>query len=526
MAIAILMGFVSGGCSAGLIALISHTMGRGEAWSIPLLALWFVGLVIISLSSTIITQVLLIRLSQQSVCRLQIYLCRQILASELIQIEALGTSRLLATLTEDIQAISKAIHLFPLLCIDIAIILGCFIYITWLSWKVLVFILVLFTIAMGSCLFLLNRGKVSLKNARVEQDILFKHFQAVINGIKELKLHSFRRYEFLSCNLQPTVAGVREHNIHGLIYFAATTSLGKFIFFLAIGFVLFALPNLIQSDSRTMTGYILTFIYITLPMENLVNKLPIITQAGIALDKIESLELSLTPQTEYLDIAITSQTQFRTLTLKGVMHNYFHDLEATHFTLGPIDLSIHSGELLFIVGGNGSGKSTLAKIITGLYCPEQGELLLNGKQINQNNLEHYRQFFSAIFFDFYLFDQLLGLDNAEHSMVHDLAKYYLKKLHLDRKVSIHNGKFSTTKLSQGQRKRLALLLALLENRPIYIFDEWAADQDPSFKKIFYTEVLTELKQRGRTILVISHDDQYFYLADRVIKLVDGQIVLA
>ena len=183
-----------------------------------------------------------------------------------------------------------------------------------------------------------------------------------------------------------------------------------------------------------------------------------------------------------------------------------------------VNLTFKAGELIFIVGGNGSGKSTLAKLITGLYIPESGRLCLDDTAIIDTNREWYRQHFSTIFSDFYLFDRLVSPTNSPLE-----AQTYLKTLELEKKVSMSNGQLSTTKLSQGQRKRLALLGAYLEDRPIYLFDEWAADQDPVFRKIFYTQLLAELKQRGKTVLVISHDDHYFHLADRIIKLDYGRI---
>ena len=176
--------------------------------------------------------------------------------------------------------------------------------------------------------------------------------------------------------------------------------------------------------------------------------------------------------------------------------------------------------LVFIVGGNGSGKSTLAKLIAGLYVPDAGEILLDGILVDDRNRELYRQLFSTVFADFYLFDRLLGLGLQD---LDAQAKTYLEQLQLTHKVTIENGKLSTTALSQGQRKRLALLTAYLEDRPIYLFDEWAADQDPFFREIFYQQLLPELKQRGKAVLVISHDDRYFHLADRLLKLDYGQI---
>jgi putative pyoverdin transport system ATP-binding/permease protein len=178
------------------------------------------------------------------------------------------------------------------------------------------------------------------------------------------------------------------------------------------------------------------------------------------------------------------------------------------------------GELIFITGGNGSGKTTLVKLLTGLYVPESGEIRLDGEAVTDCNQVYYRRHFSVVFSDFYLFESLLGLQAPE---LDARARDYLVQLQLDQKVHVKDGKFSTVELSQGQRKRLALLTTYLEDRAIYVFDEWAADQDPFFKEVFYLKLLPELKAKGKTVLVISHDDRYYYVADRLIKLNYGQM---
>ncbi len=520
VAIAIATGFLSGGSSAGLIALISHTASRNLSSSFISIIWAFIGLAVVALVTSIVSQVMLIRLSQNAVLQLRMRLSRQILSSELSHLERLGSPRLLATLTEDVQAVADGVYQMPFLFMNLAIILGCVVYITWLSWIVLVMVAGLAVVAIASCQWLLNRGEKLLALARDDQDVLFKDFRTITEGIKELKLHYKRRQVFLDKKLKSTATTYRLHNVGGLTFFAITTSWGQLVFFFAMGFVIFALPNILTLNPQTLSGYILTLTYLMLPMDNIISKLPELSKASIALQKIESLGLSLASRAETSTAPAIVKTSWHSLQLKHVTHTYHTAEEDNSFILGPIDLTLYPKELVFIVGGNGSGKSTLAKLITGLYIPETGEIRLDGELISEQNREWYRQFFSVVFADFYLFDELWGLENSDLDYK---VQDYLKLLQLEHKVKVKNGKLSTTSLSQGQRKRLALLTAYIENRPIYLFDEWAADQDPAFKEIFYTELLPKLREQGKTVLVISHDDRYFHLADRIIKLEYGQI---
>jgi putative ATP-binding cassette transporter len=251
------------------------------------------------------------------------------------------------------------------------------------------------------------------------------------------------------------------------------------------------------------------------------NILPQLGRANIALQTVKKMGFTLESlKLEEFSGVVPSWKSWQTLELKSVTHSYKLENSSGSFILGPIDLALEAGEIIFITGGNGSGKTTLIKLIAGLYEPEQGQIELNRQVITNANIEWYRQHFSVIFSDYYLFSQMLS---TEGKNIDAQAMQYLEKLMLSHKVKVIDGKLSTTELSQGQRKRLALLSAYMEDRPIYIFDEWAADQDPYYKNIFYLQLLPELKARNKTVLVISHDDRYYYLADRLIKLVEGQI---
>jgi putative ATP-binding cassette transporter len=520
LSLAMLAGILSGGTAAGLIALINTTLNQNQP-SKAILFWSFIALCILRLIANFISQILLIQVSQKAILNLRILLSRRILASPLKQLEKIGIHALLAVLVEDIQTISNTIIIIPFLCINIAIVIACLIYLGWLSR--LIFLIGISFMFLGIFSYSLPTMKAMsfLKLAREQEDKLFKHFRAITQGTKELKLHRRRRQAFFSEDLHKTALSSRQHNVVGMSIFAAAASWGQILFFVAIGLLLFAIPAINKIHPTILSAYALTIIYLISPLEYIMSTMPNITRAVVALKKVESLGLSLTNSAhEIVDDTLLISHKWKHLKLENITHSYYHEPEENSFVLGPINLKLHQGEIIFILGGNGSGKSTLAKLITGLYIPETGNIYLDGNPINNENIEWYRQQFSVVFSDFYLFDRFLGFDNQNLDFQ---TQKYLAKLQLDHKVKVKNGVLSTTELSQGQRKRLALLTAYLEDRPIYMFDEWASDQDPVFKEIFYTQLLPELKNRGKTVLVISHDDQYFYLADRIVKLEYGQV---
>ncbi len=521
--VAVLAGLISGATTARLIALINTTLTQGVSSNQAIAnSVWFfVALASIILISSIISQVLLIKISQNAVYRLRLQLSKGILSSELRHLEQLGTPRLLATLTDDVATLSNTVYAIPFICVDIAVIGGCLIYLGFLSGAVFACTIGFMMVAIGSIQLLINRAGYFLNLAREEQDRLFKHFNAITNGIKELKLHASRRQEFFSEELQKSAASSRDQNAAALFTFSISTGWGNLLFFLLVGSLMFGLPRILVIPSNIISSYILTLTYMMLPMQSILDKLQALSRASVALQKIERMGLTLAGNKESTkDFANITRNRFSTLQLEQVTHAYPSDQGDTKFTLGPVNINLQAGEVVFIVGGNGSGKSTLAKLITGLYIPESGSVKINGNFVNDDNREIYRQYFSVVFSDYFLFDSFLGMGNPNLDVQ---AREYLQQLNLERKVRIENAKLSTTQLSQGQRKRLALLTAYLEDRPIYLFDEWASDQDPTFRDIFYRQILQNLKQRNKTVLVISHDDRYFNLADRIIKLDYGKI---
>jgi len=512
-------GLLSGVSSAGLIALINLTL-RGDQYPPTLLAGTFAGLCLLLLISTAAAQILIARLAQEVIFKLRMRLSEGILACPLRHLEAIGTPQLLATLTEDIEVISIASISVATLFVNAAILLACLLYLSWLSVPVFLLIFGCMVLGILSHGLLANQGGHFFQLSREIQDQLFQHFRTTTEGTKELKLHYERRQAFLQDDLKPAAASSQRYRVAGMTIFAIAGSWGVLLFFVAIGILVFGLPLLTPISVSVLSGYALTIIFMITPLWSILNSLPELARANIALDKIESLGLSLAAQeVESLTIPVQANLSWKALKLVGVTHTYQGEREGDRFILGPINLIFYPGELVFIVGGNGSGKSTLIKLITGLYIPEAGVIQLDEQPITDINRESYRQQFSAVFADFYLFERLLGLNHSLDSR----TQLYLEKLQLTHKVKVENGVLSTTALSQGQRKRLALLTAYLEDRPIYVFDEWASDQDPVFKEVFYTQLLPELKAKGKTVLVISHDDRYFTVADRIVKLDYGNI---
>lgn len=545
--LSVLAGLGSGLGGAGLIAVINlalegtpHLAFEFAGWVIGPGGL-FAGLCGLLLLARVVSGLLLMYLGQRVVFDLRLTLSHRLLSAPLAQLQALGPARILACLTHDIASLAEACQWLPTFCVNAAIVIGCLAYLGWLSLPLLALVMITILIGIAGFRLIENRALHGLKQAREYDDALYGHFRSLTQGIKELKLHQARRDTFLSDYLETAAIGYRRSYLSGMAFYIIATSWGNSLFYGLLGLVLFGLP--VFGDSLTsmlagleaelwpghmaliitpeiLRGYCLTILYMMAPLGNLVDGLPIYGQASIALHKVQALGNTARESASRYTSSPKPHTEPPPLAMINITHRYHREEGDRSFTLGPINLTLNPGELVFLIGGNGSGKTTLSLLLVGLYAPEHGTITLGGEPITDERLEYYRQQFSAVFSDFYLFDTLLGFSGGK---LDTEARDYLRHLQLDHKVHIEQGSFSTLNLSQGQRKRLALLVAFLEDRPFYVFDEWAADQDPVFKNIFYTEILPALKARGKTVVVITHDDSYFQVADRCLKLDNGQL---
>ena len=527
-ALSVCFGLISGAANIGMLVFISRALTRDRRLSTETVIWIYMGLCALMPVTRFISEMVLNYLSQNAIFGLRMRLSRQILEAPLKHLEKIGSPRLYATLTEDILSIASALMFLPVIFINASVVVGCLFYLGWLSFNVLSVLLCFMIVGVVSYQTLLLRSIRYQRRAREDMDILFKHYRSMTDGNKELKIHQGRREAFVTHLLESTARRLRKLNLSATALFTAAASWGQALFFILIGVVLFAVPIFEDLSTPVMITCTIVILYLMTPLSVTLNLLPSLTKANVALKKVELLGLSLDTQRKNADATPVIESsspalnpRWHRLELVDVTHTYHREQEDESFTLGPIDLQFRPGELVFITGGNGSGKTTLLKLITALYLPEGGEIRLDGERITPENVDAFREQFSVVFSDFHLFETILGIDKPE---LDAKAIHYLKQLHLENKVRYKDGNFSTTELSQGQRKRLALLTAYLEDRSIYIFDEWAADQDPHFKQIFYYELLPALKARGKTVLVITHDDRYFRIADRLIKLENGKLI--
>jgi putative pyoverdin transport system ATP-binding/permease protein len=404
---AAIAGTLGGISSAAAIALINQSISQISPAhpQAPQGLLWgFVGLVAITLTTNLISQFVLVQLAQDAIYKLRLRISGWILASPLRHLEELGANRLLATLTEDIQAISNAVFNIPALFVNAALICAALIYLGWLSIWVLLGTIIFLVVAISLVQLLINRAVYWFTQAREENDALMQHFRAITDGVKELKLHSIRRDDFLEQDLETTAAALRNYRIGSQRAISLSTTLGDLLLFVLFGLLVYGLPQVTTVEAGLLSGYVITMSYLMRPLGNILATLPSLSQAGVALRKIDSLGLSLTSQAELLARTTTNRSGFKRIEINQATHTYRREGEESTFALGPIDLTIQPGELLFIVGGNGSGKSTLAKLITGLYIADSGQMHWDGVPIDDRNRESYRQLFSTVFADFYLFD--------------------------------------------------------------------------------------------------------------------------
>ncbi|MFC4314143.1 cyclic peptide export ABC transporter [Steroidobacter flavus] len=508
---------ISGSCSVFLVSQINVVLAAQT--TAPLQGLKFALSAVAAMCAHMFSAMLFQNLRQRAGAELREYISGQVMQAPFRYLERVGSASVQSALSEHTASVTQFFVSVPALLTSGAIVVGCLIYLMVLSPRI--FLVTLPFVALGAFGYHLAHLKAInyLRSGTAEQERLFEHFRSLTEGAKELRLNRAKRRFFSDSVLSRSIESVRRQRTVGMSLFVAASSWGNFLIYAFLGLVLFVIAGDIPDRARVLTGFALVMVYMVGPLQALLVSIPNANLVKVAAERIEALVRGM--KSTELEVTAVSEGALRSIELQSIRHRYHDPQSNESFHVGPIDLRFAPGEVTFLVGGNGSGKTTLAKVLVGLYPPEAGAILLNDELIDDANRDRYRQQFSAVFSDFHLFDSLLEQRRPE---LDERGNRLLARLQLLHKVQLREGAFTTRSLSHGQRKRLALVVACLEDRPVLVFDEWAADQDPGFKNIFYREVLAELREEGKSVVVISHDDRYFDVADRIVRLENGLVV--
>ena len=509
----IALSLLSAALGIGLIAFINLRLMTVVDTSLAVLP-EFLGLLLLLMVVTLGSQLALTTLGHHFVFRLRGEFIKRILDTQIEKVEKIGSASLLAGLTSDIRNITIAFVRLPELVQGIILTFGSAAYLAWLSGKMMMVTALWMALTIWGGFVLVARVYRHMATLRETEDKLYHDYQTVLEGRKELTLNRERAEYVFNQLYLPDAREYRHHIIRADTFHLSAVNWSNIMMLGAIGLVFWMANSLGWANTAVAATYSLTLLFLRTPLLSAVGALPTLLSAQVAFNKLNTFSLAPYradfPQPE-------PHPHWQTLELRDVCFHY----PDNSFAVGPINLTLQRGELVFLIGGNGSGKSTLAMLLTGLYQPASGQILLDGQPLAADKPEDYRKLFSAVFTDVWLFDRLLGPGGkAADSALVDQWMAYLKMTH---KLQLDNGRIVDLKLSKGQKKRVALLLALAEERDIILLDEWAADQDPHFRREFYQQLLPLLQQMGKTVFAISHDDHYFQYADRLLEMRSGQL---
>lgn len=519
-----LLTALSGLSSAGVLAIINLAAKNISKESINIsYVLMFVSTVGIFVTSQkyILTSGIII--IEEILNNIRLRLSDKIRRTDLYNIEQIGKAEIYNRLTQECTLISQMAPYIITALQSAIMLVFVFGYIAILS--ILAAVLLIVLILVGVLVFHKNNVKVyaDLEETNKAEINFFVSLTNILDGLKEIKLNRkksndlYSHFEKISLKLKELKETTGRKFSENMVFSQA-------FIYIILGAIVFVLPRLKPDMASAIVSTTTAMLFAIGPLTSLVSMLPIFGKVNIAIKNIYGLEVELDQQVNPNEVQPINGdnrfTDFQKIELSDIYFEYKNGEGREVFSIGPIDLTVKRGEVIFIIGGNGCGKTTFLKALTMLYRPKAGNIFVDDKIINSENYLEYRELYSAIFYDFHLFDKLYGLEKVDPRKINEL----LKLMQIQNKTEFKDNGFTKLNLSTGQRKRLALIVTFMEDKPIYIFDEWAADQDPQFKKYFYDDLLSKLKAEGKTVIAVSHDDRYFHLADRIIKMEYGKII--
>ncbi|MGO2236459.1 MAG: multidrug ABC transporter permease/ATP-binding protein [Marinomonas sp.] len=517
LSLVVLLSIASALLTLGVIAFIQHKLLNTN--NLTSTVMWqFLLLLVALLTIATWAQVALHKLGHQFVYLKRCQLIKQLINTDIEQVDNIGSARLLASLSTDIRNVTVGFVHLPQLIYGIVLSIAAMTYLAFLSFPLFAISLIILSLTGLIGFGLVGKITFHIRQVREYDDRLYKDYQAIIDGRKELALNPSKAKRYFEEEFDPNAQHYRNQITQADTYNGFAANMANTLILALVGMNYYAALGLHWASLEVASAFALVILFMRAPLMTAIASLPTLVTANISIKKLESL--SLNKNAEFIPQQ-TKHHPFKTLSLKQVTYQYKAHSADKPFQVGPIDFSVQQGEILFIVGGNGSGKSTFARLLTGLYRPHSGEIILNSETVKAEQWPIYRLQFSAVFSDYYLFHQIA--DSYGNNIDDDIIDEWLTYLEMIHKVSHQKGHLSDTRYSQGQRKRLALLMAVMEQRGCILLDEWAADQDPRFRKFFYRKLLPRLKERGVTVIAITHDDKYFDTADRVFKMDMGKL---
>lgn len=478
--------------------------------NIPIL--YFIALLIVFFLSSTIVELGLSVFGQNFIFKMQRRVVKQILDTPLLKVAKVGKARILASLGSDVRNISFGLLRLPDFLQSSILILCTSAYLCYLSPQIFtlcaIWIIVVFTINN----FLMMKVYTYFRKARENDDALQNNYQNILDGHKELLINRYRAKLYYEDEFESNARSKKKNSTLGNLFNNLSSNFTNVALLALVGVEFYLALEFKWASVAEATTIALSILFLRTPLVSMIGSFPTLLLAKIALDKIAKLELD--DYKEHFE-----KTNFikdwRQISFKNTSFSY-----DDNFHLNPVNLDLKKGELIFLIGKNGSGKSTFCMLLTGLFKPSEGEIFVDDMKIDDDNLDVYRSLVSAVFSDFHLFTKTLAKEKFADE---EKIASWLEFLELKGKTRVEDHELVLTKLSTGQKKRLAMLIALLEERDILVLDEWAADQDPVFRRFFYKKLLPLLKEQGKTIFAITHDDAYFDSADRIFLAEGGNI---
>lgn len=456
--------------------------------------------------------------------RLRLRLMDHIRRSELLPLESIGRAEIVGVITKETATLTQASNTLAFVAQGGVLVSFVVIYVAYLS--LLAFVLIVGIVGSAALVLQARSRQLAMetREASIWENRLFDRLLDLLDGFKEVRLNSSRSDDLFDdiIEVSRTAANIKIR--------AQSETYKRMVFlqsslYTLLGAIVFAVPVLSDSlAGASITKIVTAMVFIVGTCFGLVQSMPILTAANVAADKIEQLEGRLLTMVAAETVDATEPTKrFDKVEMRDIVFSYVDKFSDSVFRVGPVDFTLRSGDLVFITGGNGSGKSTFLKLLAGLYMADSGEMTFDGVRVSDSTRQNYRELIAAIFPDFHLFQKLYGIPDPDVAEIDQL----LTQFHLIDKTRVTNGDFRTVDLSSGQRKRLALIVSLLEKRPILLLDEWAADQDPEFRRKFYFELLPALQRAGTTVVAITHDDRYLDELDlpaRRLRMDEGRFI--